>query len=504
MTTLIKNVIIVDGFQKPPFKGDVLIRDKKIIAIGDLAQYKADNVIFGNEGYLSSGFIDPNASSDRYLTMFQSPLHKDFISQGITSIIIGQCGFSLAPSFYGTNLSHLSFWTRTNHINIDWKSVADFLNVIDKYKMGLNIGTLVGHKVIRENIVHNPKEFRNLTANEIRIFREVLSKALSQGAFGLSTGLGYFPYQNTTYHEIRALLDVLSKNKGVYATHLRNEREKLKESVQETLKISQETSVTTIISHFRPLIGFEDQYEESLTLIEEKTSKANVYFDINPFPASAVSLDSLVPEFMKENDPQLFIEKIQDKKIRKKVALELPKLDSKEVIILNAPGIEFINGKTLYEFANNRGLNEIEALFSLMESTKMRGVILYKNLNEEKIKKAILTQRSLISTNSPNFDDIFKNYKPERAYKTFPTYLKIASQNNISIENAIAKITSLPSTIFNIDKRGFIKEGYWADIVLMTKDLDIATVFVNGHIAFDNGNIVAKTGNGQVLKKFRK
>ena len=101
MVTLIKNIILVDGSGRSPVKADVLIRDKKIVAVGSFPTYKADEVVNGNESYLVPGFIDPDITSDRYLTLFSSPYHKNFIAQGVTSGIIGQCGFSLAPNFYG-------------------------------------------------------------------------------------------------------------------------------------------------------------------------------------------------------------------------------------------------------------------------------------------------------------------------------------------------------------------------------------------------------------------
>jgi len=506
MTTLVKNVIVVDGSGKTPIKGDVLIRNEKILAIGSFPNYKADKTIFGNEGYLVPGFIDPNVSSDRYLTLFLSPLHKDFLLQGVTSIMTGQCGFSLAPSFYGNALSHIESWARKSHININWKSVSEFLGVIEKFELGVNFGTLTGHEVMREDIVKDLTSFRNLTANELRVIRSVLSSSLEEGSFGMSSGLGYFPYQNTTYHELRALLDILKEHKGVYTTHLRNEREKLQESVDETLKISQETSVPTIISHFRPLIGFESQYEKSLSLISEKAAKANVYFDINPFNASATSLEVFIPDFLKDNDQVLMLEKMQDKDIAKKVTSTFPKIDPEKMIILNAPGVEFLNGKSLYEFAKNRDLSAPQALISLMQVTRLKGVVLYENLNQEDVSKALFNERSLISTNSPNFDGVFgpSTYKPERAYKTFTTYLKQASTRPMTVERAISKITGLPSRIFNIDGRGFISDGYFADLVLLTKDFDVSMVMVNGSISVENGSITTTKGFGRLLKKNKK
>lgn len=513
MITLIKNVIVVDGSGRTPLKGDVLIRDEKIMAIGSFPQYRADKVILGNEGYLMPGFMDPNVSSDRYLTIFRSPLHKDFLLQGVTSIMIGQCGFSLAPSFYGNNLEHIESWAKSSHININWRSVGEFLKVLENYGLGVNVGTLVGHEVIREDIVKDPSEdFRNLNSNELRVFRSILGQSIEEGAFGMSTGLGYYPYQNTSYHEIRALLDVLKEYKGVYATHLRNEREKLSDSVEETIKVSQEMSVPAIISHFRPLLGFEDQYEKALAMIEEKASKANVYFDINPFNSSAVSLDTFLPEFIRDNDIAIMLERIKDKETAKKLANSFPKIDAKKVVILNAPSVEFLNGKTLYEFAQNRELSSAQAMIKLMEVTKLKGVILYENLNQQEVSKAIFSTRSLISTNSPNFDDVFGTFKPDRAYKTFPTYLKEADKNKISVEKAVAKITGLPSTIFNLDGRGFISGGYFADLTLTTKDFDISLVMVNGQIMVENGALVenpkgpsaGKQGNGKILRKSKK
>ncbi len=504
MITLIKNVIIVDGSGKPPIKGDVLVREEKILAIGSFPQYKADKVILGNEGYLFPGFIYPNVSSDRYLTMFLSPLHKDFLLQGVTSAVVGQCGFSLAPSFYGKNLEHIESWAKSSHININWRSVGEFLKVIENYGMGINIGTLVGHEIIREDILKDPNEkFRNLNSNELRVFRSVLEKSIKEGALGMSTGLGYYPYQETSYYEIRALLDILKESKAVYATHLRNEREKLFDSVDETIKVSQEMSVTSIISHFRPLIGFEDQYEKSLNAIEEKSSKSNVYFDINPFNFSATSLSVLLPDFIKDNDNAVILEKISNKDISKKLLSSMPKVDPQKMIILNAPSFEFLNGKTLYEFAKNRELGSSQALIKLMEVTKLNGVVLYENLNQQEVSKAIFSSRSLISTNSPNFDNVFGTFKPERAYKTFPTYLKESDKNKISIEKSISKITGLPASIFNLDGRGFISAGYFADLTLFTKDFDASLVMVNGKIMVENGAIISSNqkGNGRVLRK---
>jgi N-acyl-D-aspartate/D-glutamate deacylase len=199
------------------------------------------------------------------------------------------------------------------------------------------------------------------------------------------------------------------------------------------------------------------------------------------------------------------LEKIKDKETAKKLTSSLPKVDPQKMVILSAPSVEFLNGKTLYEFAQNRGLNSMQALIKLMEVTKLKGVVLYENLNQQKVSKALFSVRSLISTNSPNFDDVFGTFKPDRACKTFPTYLKEADKNKISVEKAIAKITGLPATIFGLDGRGFISDGYFADLTLATKDFDISMVMVNGQFMVENGVLIPnQKGSGKILRKSKK
>ncbi len=504
MTTLIKNIILIDGTGGPSFKADVLVRDRNIMAIGSFPRYKADTVIYGNESYLVPGFIDMGSNADRYLTLFSSPQHKDFLTQGITTTLIGQCGFSLAPSPYGA-LHHLIPWTKINAINTNWRSVGEFLDTLEqRLPLGINIGTLVGHRVMREDILNDPRTFRSLSANELRIFRAMLKQTLREGAFGLSTGLGYYPYQETTYHELRALTDIVAEQHGIYTTHLRDEKENLINSIQETIRIAQETSVTTIISHLRPFIGFEKSFDAARALIEEKSAKAHVYFHTNPFSESAVSLDSLIPSFAQEKDREVLYRKLNNPTEAKKIIASFPRLQAPRVIILNAPGMEFLNGKTLAEFAVNRGLTSPKALLELMKITRLRGVIFYENLNAKKIKEALSSPRALISSDSPNFDTIAPEQKPQRSYKTFPEFLSYMQSSHASLEHVISRISGLPAKLMELPKRGIIAIGYAADMVLLNKDMHPTMVMVNGTTVVHEGNFIEPQSGahiGNVLRK---
>jgi N-acyl-D-amino-acid deacylase len=503
MTILIKNIQCVDGSGRPGFKADVLIRDKAIAAVGIFPNYRADKIIYGNGACLCPGFIDINTSSDRYLTLFSSPLHSDFLLQGVTSVLMGQCGFSLAPLLYG-RLRSFEQWGRTSHVNTNWKSMREFLKALEsQFKLGVNIATLAGHAVIREDIVRETGAFRKLSMNELRVMRSVLAQALEEGAFGMSAGLGHFPYQETPYHELRGLVDVVARHKGLYAVHLRDERAGIYESVYETIRLAQETSAWTLISHLRPHQGFEDLFDKAVKRIEEKSAQAHVHFDINPFPESAVLLDSIVPDFARHADRGLVLEMMKDAGAQKKILEGLPRLDARKTVIVNAPEMPFLNGKTLYEFSSNRKLSAQRGILELMRATRLKGVIAFENLSEEAIDRAMLSARALISSNSPSFDNEAVSYKPQRATATFSRYLEKASQAGVSIEKAIAKLTGTAAQLLNLDRRGFVSAGSWADLVMLDKDLHASMVMVNGQIVVEEGKLVAAPARsyGSILQK---
>lgn len=502
MTTLIKNVIIVDGSGMTPFSGDVLLRDEEIMAVGNFPTYRADRVVQGNGSYACPGFMDVNASSDRYLTLFSAPVHRNFLQQGVTTIVIGQCGFSLAPTLYGP-LRHMSDWAQTGTINSDWRTMKEFLDSLsDSFSFGINVATLAGHKSMREDLLKDPRLWHALTMNELRVFRAVLSDALTQGAFGLSTGLGYYPYQQTTYHELRALVEVVGRAKGLYATHLRNEKSGVWESVQETIRIARELSVRTLINHLRPFYGYEDAFDKALAMIEERSAHAPIYFSTNPFSYSVVPLDTFLPDEIRQMEREAAMELIEDKTVNARIIKQIPRLDAKQTTIVHAPGVSFLNGATLYEFASHRDLSAARALVELIRATRGKGFIFYENLNQTSLARALKSPRALIASNSPGADTPPKFY-PQRAQESFTKFIKDMSAASVSIESVIARLTGIAAAVIGISKRGHLQSGYKADLVLLSRDLTPTRVWVNGISVMEEGIVTAQTGEkyGQILKK---
>lgn len=509
MTTLIKNVQVVDGSGQAPVKTDVLVKGGSIAALGAFPSYRADRIIYGNELFLSPGFIDINAGSDRTLALFSEPTFEDFFSQGITTALLGHCGFSLAPSLYGTLHAHGS-WAFAPHMNANWKTFGEFVREISKrYTFGINIGSLVGHRVVREDIVYDPSEFRKLTGEEIRLFRHIVSSSIEHGAFGLSSNLGLFPYDKTPYHELRALADSVAKHKALYTTHLRNETDSLYDSVREAVKLSLDVSVRTIISHLRPFDGYESQFEKSLSYLEGRMGRAHVHFDINPFPYSAVSVRTFLPPKLRDEKKEVVLAYLADPKAHKETYEHMPSVDAKEIRIFLSPGMSFLQGSSLYDFAQNRHLDSRKALIELMRLTKCEGIVFYKNLNEEYIRKGIASSQSLISTNSSHGRAVEKgssawtasSYKPLRMTETFPQYIRQADSLGMSIEKTVAKITSMPASLMGLHTKGRIAEGFDADVVLFAKDGSVSMVMVNGSVLVEDGKRTSVPAvSGKVLK----
>lgn len=508
MTTLIKNILLIDGFGRPPVRANVLIRDDKIMAIGSFPKYKADIIINGNESYLTPGFIDTDITSDRYFTLFSDPLHKNFLIQGVTSGMLGQCGFSLAPHLYG--IGDIFFdWAFSTNANINWKTTKEFLQSISEMRTGINLGTLVGHGTLREEIARTGKEgFRKLTVKELRIFRMLIKRSIMEGAFGVSTGLGHYQFSETPYHEIRAVLDIVKNFNGVYTTHLRNEKDNLLNSVDETIRITKELNINTIITHLRPFLGFEDSYKKSLERISVASTNSNIYFNTNPFSSSAVLISDLLPEKFKNEDKNVLLEKMKDKKIIREISKSMFKIDAKNTIILNVHKMPFLSGKSLYEFASGRSLTPAMAIIQLMYISKFKTTILYENLNNKLVKESVLHDKALVSTSSYSYDGVDKKSDVsvlKRIRNTFPKFLKIADNSGINIEIAIEKITKMPAKIFNIYNRGIIVNGAFADMTIINKDLEITNVFVNGNMIYHDGtfeNITKHTA--RALKIYKK
>ena len=493
MTLLIKNVRVLGGAQEFPEPCDVFVSGDKISAIGNFTNKKADETIDGQGAYLSPGFIDVNTDSDHYLTLFEFPSQEDFLRQGVTTIFGGMCGSSLAPLLYGTLESVQKWGGSDEKLNVDWHTMAEFLATVEKRPFAVNFGTLAGHSTIRRSIVG--EALRDLTKNELGVFTQTLQNALVEGGFGMSTNLSSIHAKKTPYPELKALAQIVKQANGIYATHLRNIGSNIAPSVEETIKLAKETGVKTLINHFVPVRGAEKEYESALASIEQLPAEMDFHFDIYPFDSLLLPFYTFLPDWVRTGGFEIMFANIQEEWLLPKIKNEMEPIDADRFTVAQAPGNDFLVGKSLSELREMYGAADgREALLKLMVATKMRGVALYENLNRDLVHKAIASKHSLIASNAPSFNALSsgRQLKSERTTQTFTRFLELVERDKLMpIADAVRKITLEPARKFNLKGRGEIKEGNYADLACW-KNGEMKFTIVNGKVVIKEGEFQNK------------
>lgn len=470
MTLLIKNIQLLDGTGKAPVKTDVLIKKEKIAAIEENINYKADETIEGMGAYLSPGFIDINNHSDRHLDIFSDYPQEQFIIQGITTIIGGSDGISLAPLVYGS-LQTIRDYADVNKINVDWHSFSEFFQRLKKQPLTANFGTLLGHTTIRRAIIGEPI-FRNLSENELKIFNLILNKNLQAGAFGISVGLNNPLVSQTSYFEIKKLAEIAASHKRLFAISPKNKKEGLFESIKKIVYLAKETGAKFLINDFLPFSGFEKDYRQAIALIEENSASADIHFSVYPFEENIALIETLLDNKNK-----------------------ISRLKDNNVVIIHAPEHEYLIGKSLEEFCSTRNLNFKQGLAKLAEIVGSRAEIVeMKAIDGQNLANALANEQSFIcSSGSGTMNSVFNNYR------AFAKFLEIAEKEKIlPIEKAVAKITYLPAKKLGLAERGEIKIGNYADLVVF-KEGNIKEVILNGEHVVKEG-IFLGISAGKALK----
>ncbi len=494
---LIKNGTIIEGTNKPAYRADILISGDKISAIGTFPKKQGVETIDALGAYVTPGFIDINSDSDHQLTLFTNPSQNGLLLQGITTIIGGHCGASLAPLLYGS-LESIRKWSDVSQVNVNWHTTAEFFNTLQLYRLGVNFGTLMGHATIRRALIG--EDLRDLTDKELIIFESIIDSGMREGALGLSTGLGYAHSSQAPHKELARLTKVIARYGGIYSTHLRSEESGLETAIQETIKIATENKLSTLISHLRPLIGFEKYAAVGRQMLRNLPADIDLHYDTYPFAESIVPLYTFLPHWAKRGNLEGMLEHIETPFMRDQIKSGLSELRADDLTIADAPYDKYLIGKTLADFAKDKSLAANEALLRLMAITRMRALILYKNINLKVAEEMIFDNRALIATNSTSFKDLNKAILPPRASKTFTRYLELAfAKQDLTPEKIFQKITALPAKKLRLGDRGVLRQGKAADLCILQKNI-VRDVIINGVLAVKDG-VVTGVSAGHVLKR---
>ncbi len=516
---LIKNGTVVDGLGTPAYHADIAIKNGRIEKIGFLGEPSAETTIDATGLYVAPGFVDINNASDRYWTLFSHPNLESHLYQGVTTIIGGNCGSSLAPLTTGNIILTIQKWADVRKINVNWFTVKEFFEETKKRKLLLNFGTLIGHSTLRRDIVRD--EFRKLTEKEFSQMKALLEIGLKEGAMGFSTGLNYSHTKVAPPEEITGLVSILKQGK-FYSTHLRDEGKNLYESVLETIEIAKKTQAGVEISHFKA-VGKDNWplFDKSLLAIEKAAEEgADINFDVYPYTSTATVFYTLLPDWIAVGGRVQLLENLRNGNLRAKVVSELQGKDDEfsEIIIASGNINRVFIGKTIAEIAKNQGVSIIEAIINLLIAAEGKLIGFWPALSEDNFIKALKSPLAIIASDGAAYcvKDAKNGFLVHpRSFGCFSRILSryVREKNVISIEEAIKKMTALPALRAGLVFRGAIEPNYFADIAIFnfefTKDMatfenpfqysqGIHSVIINGRVALANGQI-KNTELGQML-----
>lgn len=517
---IIRGGTIIDGSGKPMFKSDIGIKDDEISKMEDLSNEQAEYEIDAQGKYVTPGFIDTNNHSDTKWRIFSDPNLKSLVYQGITTIIGGNCGSSLAPLDNSEMIKSIRKWLDITKININWVSTKDFLEEVKKINLPVNFGTLVGHSTVRRGIVGD--SLKDLEDIELEEMKKIIAKAFKEGAVGLSTGLVYSHAKLASQRELQELAKLVSRKKRIFTAHIRDESSNILESIDEVIKIAQKTGARLQISHLK-IMGEKNWsfMDDVLNKIENAKEKGvDIGFDVYPYTATGSVLYTFLPDWVSRGGRKLMIGRLKDSRIRKKIIKEMKKdnIDYGNIIVSVYSFDNTVIRRTIKDVAKSQEKGIEDAVIDLLIASNGQITTITKVLSEENLNKVIKHPLSIISSNGAGYGISHKSSGDlvhPRDFGSFPKVLYdfVKRKNLLEWEDAINKMTGKPAKRFNIKKRGIIQKGYFADVVVIDPETikDNATidkpyqystgidyVIVNGKIVVENGEYT-ETRNGEII-----
>ncbi len=472
---LVKNAKIVDGSGEPMRRGDIFVSGKRISAIGNFPNKKADVVLEALGMLCVPGFIDIHSHADHSLAIMEDPGQKGHVAAGITTLIGGNDGISLAPLMYGS-LDPLKKWAGGRGANVGWHSMQEFCKVMERMPLGPNFGTLAGYETIRRDVQGKGKG--DLTDGEMRMAIHVMKTAMREGAFGVSLDLKS-PYgQKISHEEARAVARAVAEEKRVLVIGLRRHEEHCMEAVQEAISIYKTTGVVMIIADFVPK-GLNKATEKEFVLSCEAVKNAgdNLFIEIAVGGSRIIPIADLLPHRMRHETLPELKELMRDKSGRKELVRELPR--HPDAIIARVPREhKNLMGMTIEAFARDRDMTVKEALLELMRLTRMNATVVVTEKLSPFALAALESERALIAG------------PPKETFMAADTL-------RWPIEKTVMKLTSLPARTIGIAKRGMLKEDWNADLVLMDDRYEVAHAIVNGAYSGTGGVMLVKDRSGK-------
>lgn len=475
MKTLIKNGLVYDGTGNAPVKTDILISGNVIEKIGSIPFKTAEKVIDANERMVTPGFIDIGARGDDYHNFFSGEHHLHFLKNGITTLLGGMRGESLAP-FSLKVKKHDTHMRCRYEGNRDWETFSEFFTAAKRISLGINFGTLLGFHTLREYISNHLTS--DPTEAEDTMICAGVERAFQEGACGISFDFETPQSAQISRKLLREIAVIAARYHRVVSLSLGKEN-RFSEEIALLRALSRETGASIHISDFAgesSLIKTE-KLATAISRVERRPMHVHIHFDFSPFSFEEAPAVNFLPSWAREkkcSDLEIIFS-IRAHRVR--IAESLKGVIPPNAIITGFPRqFSILNGITLAEFAKTRKKTFVEGFLSALEMSHF-SVSLIVPHSFEKIAASLVSPLSIISSHA----------EPSRIIQDPRELFTTATRLSIPYEFIIEKYSLAPAKKFGIEKRGILKEGYYADIIVFSENRSVENVFVNGSLAIKDG-----------------
>lgn len=523
---LFTNSRIVDGTGAPWYRGYVGVSDGVITHVdrGRATEHTANDVIDVNGDVVAPGFIDTHSHSD--LELFDTPLLPPKTRQGVTTEILGQDGFSVAPIYdnreaWAKRLSTLDGRTSEPW---EWGGMAEYLAAIESAETAQNFGTLVGHGTVRFNAMGMRDD--SPTEDDLERMSDLIADSLDAGALGFSTGLIYPPQSHASTAELLALAETLHDYGRPFVAHIRSEGRWIWEALDEFADIGGEASVPIHLSHYKlsgpSQQGKADRSNDFIESIRERG--IDMTAEQYPYTAGHTSLSAVLPPWVQTKDADDMLSALDDPEARERMKADVTEWrisgwenvgalagwENIEVTNIESGATRQFEGMSVEAIAEARDVHPVDAVCALLLEEELEVNIIVHSMSEADVRRILQNERVGVAS-----DGIFGDRPHPRLYGTFPRVLGtyVRDENLLTLEAAVRKMTSLPARVMGLQGKGLVRAGMDADLVVFddrtveskatfdapTRDpIGIKHVYVNGEAVIRDGEFTGQTPGGVI------
>lgn len=528
---LIQNGTLIDGTGNPEYRADVAVSGERIVAVAPSLRAEARIVIEAGGHVVSPGFIDCHSHDDGI--MLHQPNCEAKVLQGVTSEVIGNCGFTLGPlpadaQTYLTNVQRMMGGGEMPEELLQARTFGDYLDLLEQRPLGLNLVPLVGHAAIR--IAAMGWDNRLPDARELERMKRLTEESMAAGAIGFSSGLIYVPATYAATDELKALAEVVGRFQGLYATHMRSEGDRQLEAIEEALAIGRAGGIPVHIGHHK-IAGRANwgMSTQTLTRFEQarREEGLEITCDQYPYRAGSSYLAACLPPGFAGGGPDVWAAKLRDVSVREQVIQDIENdVGFPGDNLIRSGGFENIfisfssdhpeyNGRSIAEIAAASGTRDYDVFFDLVSAEKMNVGMVVFMMDDRDIERIMQHPLTMVGSDGVPSQGSAK-FHP-RLTGTFPRVLGrfVREKKVLSLPEAVRKITSLPANTFRIRQRGLIKEGFFADLTIFDpgtiidqgdyqnpdrQPAGIPYVICNGRPVVSQGKVTG-AGSGKVLRR---